>query len=158
MIAFTIFGEPASKANSRRLVTFGDRLAVVKSKKALGYEEAALRQIPPRFRLRLEGPVRVSIKIFYASERPDLDESVILDVLQDRWSKTKKDENGKVTAPREMVQAGVYRNDRQVRSKRVDWAIDRQNPRAEIVVVPLQAQQQAAPLVVHSDDPFEVMA
>jgi hypothetical protein len=137
--AFTILGEPASKANSRELATIGPkdnrRTILRKSDKALDYEHSALKQIPPRARQRLEGPVRVTMRIYYASERPDLDESVILDVLQDRYAKDP------ITGERKLVQHGVYRNDRQVRSKRVDWALDRVNPRAEIIVEPLQPQQ-----------------
>lgn len=139
MIAFVIFGQPYSKANSRLIVdmpikgTDRKRPAVVKSKDAQQYERDALRQIPPYARRRLEGPVRVTLRIFYASERPDLDESVVLDVLQDRYA-------GKGEA-RQLVQHGVYRNDRQVREKHVFHSIDRKNPRAEIVVEPLQAQQ-----------------
>jgi hypothetical protein len=38
---------------------------------------------------------------------------------------------------------GVYRNDRQVREKHVFHGIDRANPRAEVTVEPLQAQQAA---------------
>lgn len=140
-IAFTILGQPYSKANSRRIVdmpvpgTDRKRPAVVKSKEAQAYEHHALKQIPPRARQRLEGPVRVTMRIYYASERPDLDESVILDVLQDRYAKDP------ITGERKLVQNGVYRNDRQVRSKRVDWALDRANPRAEIIVESLQPQQ-----------------
>ena len=36
-IKFTIFGEPASKANSRQLVTIKGRPAFIKSKKALDF-------------------------------------------------------------------------------------------------------------------------
>lgn len=131
--SFVIFGEPASKANQRQLVRFGDRPAIIKSKKARGYERDALKQIPPLARAQLEGPVRVTLKIFYASERPDLDESVVLDVLQDRF-KGRGDQ-------RELVQKGVYRNDRQVREKHVFHAIDRANPRTEVEVETLVAQQ-----------------
>lgn len=140
MISFTILGEPASKANSRipRPMGRGDngkpRIMLIKSKKALNYERDALRQIPPACRVRLSGPVRITMRVFYASERPDLDESVILDVLQDRYAKRKDGE-------RELVQKGVYQNDRQVREKHVFHAIDRANPRAEIEVEPLQPQQ-----------------
>ena len=142
MIAFTILGEPASKANSRQIVTIAGRPSSIKSKKARGYEGDALRQIPPVARARIEGPVRVTLRIFYASERPDLDESIVLDVLQDRWSPEKKDrETGIVYKPRALVQAGVYRNDRQVREKHVFHAVDRRNPRVDIVVEPMQAQQ-----------------
>jgi len=146
-IEFVILGEPASKANSREIgiLKFKDketgdlktRPTVRKSDKALAYEEAALRQIPPRARVRIEGPVRVTLRIFYASERPDLDESVVLDVLQDRYAKDKvKDE-------RVLVQRGVYRNDRQVREKHVYHGIDRKNPRCEVRIEPMQAQQEA---------------
>lgn len=137
-VAFTIFGEPASKANSRELVTFGRggpnaRPMLIKSKKARAYERDALLQIPAAMRLRIEGPVRVTIRIFYASERPDLDESVVLDVLQDRY-------RGKGEY-RQLEQKGVYRNDRQVREKHIFHGIDRANPRAEIEVEALVAQQ-----------------
>lgn len=130
MISFTIFGEPASKANSRQIVTIGGRPSSIKSKKARCYEVDALPQIPMEARVRIEGPVCVTLTIFYASERPDLDESVVLDVLQDRWSK--RDSNGR----RELMQAGVYRNDRQVREKHVFHAIDKVRPRVVVVVAP----------------------
>lgn len=146
MIAFTILGEPASKANSRQIVTIGDRPSVIKSAKARDFERDALRQIPPRARVRIEGPVRVTLRIWYASERPDLDESVVLDVLQDRWGKAPKGLNGERVGDRPLVQAGVYRNDRQVREKHVFHAVDRKNPRTEVIVEPLQAQQQGLAL------------
>jgi len=152
MICFTIVGEPASKANSRQIVTINGRPSSIKSKKARNYEAEALMQIPPAARVRLEGPVRVTLRIWYASERPDLDESVVLDVLQDRYKSVKLPEHHCVSADgmhtmhqaearRELVQSGVYRNDRQVREKHVFHAIDRRNPRVEVVVEPLQAQQ-----------------
>ena len=144
MIRFTIFGEPASKANSRVLSTIGPkdakRTILRKGNKALAYEIDALMQIPPAARQRLDGPVRVTLRIFYASERPDLDESIVLDVLQDRWRRSKP-QNPIVPSQRVLVQHGVYRNDRQVREKHVFHGIDRKNPRTEVVVEPLQAQQ-----------------
>lgn len=133
IVRLTIRGEPASKANSRMLVKFGDRPASIKSSKARGYEKDAQAQIPANARVMFDGPVRVTLTIFYASERPDLDESVVLDVLQAKYAK----------GTRELVRRGVYGNDRQVREKHVYHRIDRANPRAEIVVEPL-AQQQAA--------------
>jgi Holliday junction resolvase RusA-like endonuclease len=142
-IALTILGEPASKGNQRQIVSFPDgkggrRPALIKSKKARDYERDAMLQIPPAARQRIEGPVRVTLRIFYATERPDLDESVVLDVLQDRH-------RGKGEA-RELVQKGVYRNDRQVREKHVYHAIDRANPRAEIEVETLELQAVELPL------------
>jgi hypothetical protein len=135
-IRFTILGEPASKANSRELVMIGGRPSFIKSKKALRYVRDTVPQIPVPARQRLEGPLRVAMRIYYASELPDLDESLVLDALQDQWSK--KD---KLTGKRTLLQPGVYRNDRQVRTRFVDHAIDRVNPRTEIIVVPRAAQQ-----------------
>jgi Holliday junction resolvase RusA-like endonuclease len=138
-VAFTILGEPASKANSREIVKRGDKVASIKSDKALGFEASALRQIPPAARVRMAGPVRVFLTIFYASRRPDLDESIVLDVLQDRWTKTTTRANG-TKRERQLLQAGVYLNDRQVDEKHVVKKIDPANPRVEIVVEPLCEQ------------------
>jgi len=152
-VAFTLLGEPASKANSREIVTrkirskvdgkLKTRPMVIKSDKARDYERDAMKQIPPAARVRMTGPVRVILRIWYATERPDLDESVILDVLQDRWQSIERP--GKDDR-RELVYHGVYRNDRQVRQKFVFHGIDAINPRAEVVVESLHAQQLALAL------------
>lgn len=112
----TIQGEPASKANSRRPVPrtakSGKRyVAFIKSAKALSYVDAARLQVPVLPRL-LRGPLKFTATIYYATRRPDLDESVILDVLQRR----------------------IYHNDSQVVQKEVRRRLDRDNPRAEIRV------------------------
>lgn len=112
----TIYGEPASKANSRKIVKVRGRIASIKSDKARAYLEAFAYQCPtldPPF----TGDVQVELKIWYASRRPDLDESVILDALQGR----------------------VYINDRQVRRKIVEWGLDPERPRAELRICLLQA-------------------
>jgi Holliday junction resolvase RusA-like endonuclease len=140
LFRFTILGEAASKANQRKLVTINDRPAFVKSDKARKFERDALLQIPVAARVRLTGPVRITLRMFYASERPDLDEAVVLDVLQDRWKRSNPS-NPIVPSVRVLVQAGVYRNDRQVREKHVFHAIDRLRPRVEVEVEALTAQQ-----------------
>lgn len=63
-----------------------------------------------------------TITIWYASRRPDLDESLILDLLQvdEKKYKDKK---------------GVILNDRQVREKHIYWRLDPENPRCEIRLV-----------------------
>ena len=148
MIRLTILGQPASKSNRRQLVTIKGRPAFIKSKEALAYERDALRQIPPAARQRLEGPCMITLRIWYASERPDLDPSVILDCLQDRYERVK----GKLVkiAPGEfshgeservLVQAGVVRNDRQFRVMHLFHAVDRANPRTEVEVEPMVPQQ-----------------
>jgi Holliday junction resolvase RusA-like endonuclease len=145
-IAFTILGEPASKANSRQLATIGpkhNRTTILrKGDKALDYERDALAQIPSAARCQLTCDVRVTLRIFYATRRPDLDESIVLDVLQDRWSKAKKGPDGSIVKPKVLLQRGVYVNDRQVREKHVYHGIDKANPRTEIVVEPIEAVQQ----------------
>ena len=111
-IWFTIIGEPASKANSRRLVKIKNRPAFIKSSKALAYEKMFKAQCPNLEDVMLEGDLWVDIKIYYATRRPDLDESVILDCMQGL----------------------IYANDRQVKEKHIYWGLDRENPRSEIVV------------------------
>ena len=111
-IWFTIIGEPASKANSRRLVKIKNRPAFTKSSKALAYEKMFKAQCPNLEDVMLEGDLWVDIKIYYATRRPDLDESVILDCMQGL----------------------IYANDRQVKEKHIYWGLDRENPRSEIVV------------------------
>lgn len=122
MIKLTILGEPFSKANSRKLVTFGSRPASIKSAGALQYEKSAIMQIPDSAKQMIEQPVAVTIRIYYASQRKDLDESLILDCLQAKKS------NGAI------VRRGVYVNDRQVREKHIYHFIDKACPRAEIEV------------------------
>ena len=110
-VTFIVYGEPASKANSRKIVRFGNVSRLIKSSKALSYASAFKLQAKPASSL-LTGDVAVHIRIWYASRRPDLDESLILDLLQ-----------------------GVaYENDRQVKEKHIYWGLDKENPRCEIRV------------------------
>lgn len=108
-----IRGEPASKANSRRLVTIGSKPRLIKSAKALSYADAFLLQAKPVEPL-MEGELAVTMNIYYSTQRPDLDESLILDLLQ----------------------GVLYKNDRQVREKHIKHFIDKANPRTEIWVKP----------------------
>lgn len=149
-IAFVIAGQPYSKANRRKAVTrrwrddtgeIRTRPQFIKSDEARAYERAALLQIPPECRKRLTGPIRFVAHLYYANERSDLDESVILDVLQDHWAWVKTP-TGKV---RVLVHAGVFCNDRQITQKFVFRETDRANPRAEIVVESLTPQQLPLP-------------
>jgi len=125
-VAFVILGECASKANSR-MITGRARGGSIKSAKALAFEKAAALQIPLSARVMYPGPVRVIITIHYRTERPDLDESLILDALQARYSKGGR-RNGTCT------RLGVVCNDRQVREKHIYHGIDRDNPRVSVTV------------------------
>lgn len=133
---FVLFGEPASKANSRRAVMIAGKSRLIKSKKALDYVKCVTPQIPPRAKVMFDVPVRATMTIYYCSERPDLDESLILDILQAKYAKHPK------TGEKVLVEKGVYTNDRLVREKHVYHAIDKSNPRTEIIIEPLQAVQQ----------------
>jgi Holliday junction resolvase RusA-like endonuclease len=135
-VSFTIEGEPASKANSRQIVTIGGKPSSIKSKKARSFEQVAMLQIPPAAKRMFAGPLEVTLRIYYASRRPDLDESVVLDVLQAKFTGTGK--------ARKLVRAGVYLNDRQVFVKHVFKAIDPARPRVEILVSQLEQQELIA--------------
>lgn len=111
---FVIFGEPASKANQRRLVMSRGRPAFIKSKKAIDYVDDFRSQCAAQMAgaAMAEGDVCVELMIHYASRRPDLDESLILDAMQ----------------------GIVYKNDRQVRQRMAYWGLDQELPRSVIRV------------------------
>ena len=137
-VRFTIRGEAASKANSRELGLIGpkdDRRVISrKSDKALAFETDALMQIPVEARRMFVGLVAVALRVFYASMRPDLDESIVLDVLQARFAAKVKGQE------RRLIRRGVYVNDRQVWHKRVTRGLDAADPRIEVVVWPLSPE------------------
>jgi len=110
-LSLIIFGEPASKANSRRVVRYGGMSRLIKSKKALSYSDVFLQQCPV-LPVLMTGDLRIIMRIYYASRRPDLDESLILDLLQGR----------------------VYMNDRQVKERHCYWGLDTEKPRTEMII------------------------
>ena len=126
-VRFVIEGEAASKANSRQLAHHEGRVRFVKSSAALIFECNAALQIPASARVMFPGPVRVSLWLYYRNNRRDLDESVVLDVLQARYSVGGKKRG-------QLVRRGVYENDRQVREKHVYHGVDAKRPRVEVLV------------------------
>ena len=106
-----ILGEPASKANSRRFVLIGGKPRFIKSKKALVYARDFDLQCPVRRNL-FEEDLSIAIKIYYRTRRPDLDESLILDLLEGK----------------------VYKNDRSIKSKYVEHGLDKEHPHSVIVI------------------------
>jgi Holliday junction resolvase RusA-like endonuclease len=141
-IRFTILGQPASKSNRRQIVEIAGKSQLIKSKEALAYEKNALLQIPPRARLRLVCPVRLTLHIFYETNQSDLDESVVMDVLQNQYTRVKVP--GQEKKVKTLVQAGVYVNDRQVKEKHVYHGIDKLNPRTEVLIESLSPQLEIA--------------
>lgn len=117
MINLTVFGEPASKSNCRKIVWVRPkrcrriRPMVIKSEKALQYEKDFLAQVV-RPKKPLEGDLILHCTIFYRTNRPDLDESLVMDCLQ---------------------KAGIIGNDRQIKEKHIyHGGIQKENPRVEI--------------------------
>jgi Holliday junction resolvase RusA-like endonuclease len=117
-----IMGQPFSKANRRRAVAGkgGIGIRFIKSEEALNYEKvfrqqaAFIRSTVPGL---YEGDVKVSIWIAYKSMVPDLDESLILDLLQGE----------------------AYKNDRQVVEKHIyRLPCNKRNPFARILVEDMQ--------------------
>jgi len=110
-VSFTVYGEPASKSNSRQLVTIKGRPAFIKSAKARRYVIDFQKQCPKLSQL-LEGDLSISCHIWYASRRPDLDASLIFDSMEGM----------------------IYKNDRALKEMHLFWHLDRKNPRSEIIV------------------------
>lgn len=116
-INITIMGETCSKSNSRRLVNRGGKPMFIKSQKALDYEANALVQLKlhkNRYKWQtIEGPCVLEAEIYYASRRPDLDVSLLQDVLE---------------------KGGVYKNDRQIVELHLFKHLDKNNPRSVVTV------------------------
>ncbi len=117
---FVLLGEPASKANSRRAVLINGLPRFIKSKKAMQYVAEAVVQLRHMFKgvenlpIFPDGDLVVTMTIHYCTRRPDLDESLILDVLE----------------------GFLYKNDRQIREKHIFHALDKESPRTEIHIQP----------------------
>lgn len=122
IISLKIEGQPYSKANSRRLVTIGGKPRFIKSEPARRYVTDFQAQCP-RLKELLEGDLEVEIVIFYASRRPDLDPSLILDCME----------------------GFIYKNDRQVKRQILYWGLDKKNPRAEIRVTEIEIKNPQRP-------------
>ena len=109
MYEYKIDGELCSKSNSRRIVNWGGRPRIIKSQKALDYVASSLPQIARQKKHpMLENYLSMEIHVWYKSKRPDLDVSLIQDVLQE---------------------AGVYKNDRQIVEIHAFKYWDKEKPR-----------------------------
>ena len=108
-VELIIQGEPASKANSRRLVRkrVGNKVRTIsiKSEKALAYEKEFASQC-----LKLEPLIEDDAPMYCNIVTSDLDESLIMDGLQ----------------------GVIIKNDRQIKGKIIAHGVDREQPRAHI--------------------------
>jgi hypothetical protein len=120
LVSGVIYGKVVSKANSRRKTRSG---LYIKSQDGLAFERMALEQIPADL-TPIEGDVALIATIYYPSLRQDLDESLVMDVLQQKKDKAKR-----------IVFNGVYMNDRQIKTKIILHELDKENPRVEFTIV-----------------------
>jgi Holliday junction resolvase RusA-like endonuclease len=112
-LSLTILGELASKANSRKLVTINGKPRFIKSIKARQWEHSAIQQIPTDHCIAMTGPLVMTATIYYATRRPDLDPSLLMDMLE---------------------RAGIYENDRQIIEQHLYKKLDKANPRVEFMI------------------------
>lgn len=112
-----VMGQPYSKANRRiPAKTKSGKPFWIKSKEAQAFKKHWNAQCPTLDPL-MEMELEAYIKLYYRTRIPDLDESLVLDLLQGR----------------------LIKNDRQIRRKVVDWGLSRDEPRSVIVLRPLAA-------------------
>ena len=80
----TILGNTPSKSNSYKVITVGGHASLAKTKALKEYEDKFYIQCDKYRNARLSGYFELHLKVFYPSERSDLDNSlkIILDCLQ----------------------------------------------------------------------------
>ena len=111
-----LLGNLQSKANRRRNVTNRrtGKPMFIKSEAALAVFEDMVRQAQAQWKKdALTAPCRLTAHIYYSSRRPDLEDSLLMDILQS---------------------AGVVKNDRLIFEKHVWKELDRDNPRVVVEV------------------------
>ena len=127
ILSFTVYGNVRSKSNSRRLVTVRNKKtgknhpAFIKSQAALDFVNDFYKQCP-KLETPLDGDLFIQTDIYYDSEKPDLDPSLVFDCLQ---------------------AAKIIVNDRRLRSHRVRHGIDKTSPRVEISIRPCEPGDRA---------------
>jgi len=130
-VLVTVDIQPASKHNSRKRMMLGKHVKYVLSDAAYAFKQMADLQIPNSARIMMRGRVMVSMLLIYASDQPDLDDTIVCDVLQTEFIGPAK--NGLVKRP------GVIINDRQIVEKHLYKSIVAEHPRAIIQVDELEA-------------------
>lgn len=120
-MTFTLLGPIYAKGNRRRLVPNQrtGKTHSIKSREAEAMVASYVLQLRVAWRNRppLTEPVRLTATLYYQHPNCDLDESLVMDCLQ---------------------QAGVLTNDRLIKEKHVVWRLDRARPRTECTVEPLE--------------------
>lgn len=114
---YTIRGNIPSKSNCYRIVTINGKSKLAKSEALTKYEKSFYLQCPERGR-DVEGYFALKAKVYFSSNRPDLDNSlkILLDCLQ---------------------HTGTIRNDRYCTRIEIEKMVDRKDPRVEYEVIPV---------------------
>lgn len=111
----TMPGQLCSKSNSRQIVKFGNRTALIKNAEARTYVQTFIRLFHNASRMPFIGPVRLIAAVFYQDRRRDLDVALLQDCLQVGSVNNKG--------------SGIIENDRQVIEIKAARYIDKLNPR-----------------------------
>lgn len=114
---YVIRGQIPSKSNCYKIVSLNGRAGLAKQKCLKEYEKSFYIQCPERGR-NVQGFFTLRAKVYYSSNRPDLDNSlkILLDCLQ---------------------QTGTIKNDRYCVKIDIEKIIDRKDPRVEYEVTPV---------------------
>jgi len=100
--------------NSKTLTYRGLKMRTIKNAKALRFEQDFMLQVPPEYRnLRLGGPLRANVTVYYPNHRQDLDVALIFDLLQ---------------------KSGVIENDRNLIEQHLFRKVSAADPRCEIEI------------------------
>lgn len=125
-ISVVIYGQTFSKSNSRIFTHISGKPRLIKKKEVQDFVNTSLLQLKSQLRnhTTFEGKVIFEANIYYRSNRSDLDESLLMDIIEQ-----KKDKKTGI-----ILLNGIYKNDRQIVEKHIYKHIDKNNPRAEITV------------------------
>lgn len=113
---FIVMGQPPSKSNCYRIIKLGNHGSLAKTPALKAYESTFFTQVPGNIReINLTSELDITLHCFFSSKRPDLDNAAkaILDCLQ---------------------KAKVIKNDNLVYKLLMTKAIDKLNPRVEIII------------------------
>lgn len=127
---FTVSGQPPSKSNRRQIVTAGrgGRPMLIKSQEARDYVEHFNEEAPEEYKGQewgnLDYDLAAVFLVWFSSRRPDLTVEMIKDSLQD---------------------AEIIKNDRYIREEYIFGYVDKENPRARILLYHIEEEQRRIP-------------
>ena len=115
VIRFTITGNQPRKSNSRQTLKSGKS---IKSKSAQDYVKSFMSQsIVLKLQDRdINVPLRMEATVYYDNKLSDLSDELLCDCMEE---------------------CGLIRNDNLIREKELIWKLDKDNPRAEVVLMPI---------------------